>query len=109
MPVVRWPQDATLNQHFSLFGCGFLAILDLAVPVAFQPRRDKSPFGGRPVAEADAVWCTNWNDISATDIAAVSDDSYNAVMITEDPSFTMGAQAYENIDPTYSRVGCSVE
>ena len=61
------------------------------------------------VAEADAVWCTNWNDISATDIAAVSDDSYNAVMITEDPSFTMGAQAYENIDPTYSRVGCSVE
>ncbi len=61
------------------------------------------------VAEADAVWCTNWNDIPATDIAAVSDDSYNAVMITEDPSFTMGAQAYENIDPAYGPVGCAVQ
>lgn len=61
------------------------------------------------VAEADAVWCTNWNDIPATDIAAVSDDGYNAVMITEDPSFTMGAQAYENIDPDFRREGCSVE
>ena len=60
------------------------------------------------VAEADAVWCTNWNDIPATDIAAVSDDSYNATMITDDPSFTQGAQAYENIDPDYTAVGCAV-
>lgn len=60
------------------------------------------------VAEADAVWCTNWNDIPATDIAALSDDGYNATMITDDPSFTQGAQAYENIDPDYTAVGCSV-
>ena len=63
----------------------------------------------RSVDEADAVWCTNWNDIPATDIAAVSKDGYNATMITEDPSFTKGAQAYENIDATYEAVGCSVQ
>ncbi len=61
------------------------------------------------IAEADAVWCTNWNDIPATDIVAVSDDSYNATLITEDPSFTMGAQAYENIDPQFQAKGCSVQ
>lgn len=60
------------------------------------------------VADADGVWCTNWNDVPATDIAAVSDDSYNATLITEDPSFTMGAQAYEGIDPGYQAAGCSV-
>ncbi len=62
----------------------------------------------RSVSEADAVWCTNWNDIPATDIAAVSADSYNATLITDDPSFTMGAQAYENIDPDFAAEGCSV-
>ena len=63
----------------------------------------------RSIADADAVWCTNWNDIAATDIAAVSKDSYEATMITEDPSFTMGAQAYENIDAAYQAEGCSVQ
>jgi hypothetical protein len=62
----------------------------------------------RSVSEADAVWCTNWNDITATDIAAVSKDSYEATMITDDPTFTMGAQAYENIDAAYEAEGCSV-
>lgn len=59
------------------------------------------------IVDADAVWCTNWNDVPATDIVAVSKDSYNATLITEDPSFTMGAQAYENIDPEYKADGCS--
>ena len=63
----------------------------------------------RSIAEADAVWCTNWNDISATDIAAVSDDGYNATLISSDPNFTDGAQAYENLDPEFSAEGCSVE
>lgn len=59
------------------------------------------------IADADAVWCTNWNDIPAQDIVALSDDSYNATLITEDPSFTTGAQAYENIDPEFQAEGCS--
>ncbi|MEM6294482.1 MAG: hypothetical protein AAGA54_24630, partial [Myxococcota bacterium] len=63
----------------------------------------------RSIDEADAVWCTNWNDIPATDIAAVSADSYNATLITADPNFTEGAQAYENLDPEFSAQGCSVE
>jgi hypothetical protein len=29
-------------------------------------------------------------------------------MITDDPTFSMGAQAYENIDAAYEAEGCSV-
>ncbi len=63
----------------------------------------------RSVAEADAVWCTNWNDIPATDVAAVSADGYGAALVTRDPTFTEGRQAYENIDPDLSAVGCTVQ
>jgi len=61
------------------------------------------------IADADAVWCTNWNDIPASDIVAISEDSYNATLMTEDPSFTTGAKAYENIDPEFKAEGCSVQ
>ena len=55
------------------------------------------------------MWCTNWNDIPAKDVAAVSADAYTAPMVTDDPTFTDGAQAYENIDPELSSVGCAVK
>ena len=63
----------------------------------------------RSLAEADAVWCTNWNELSAAEVDAVMEDGYNAPMVTEDPTFTAGAQAYENIDPTNSSLGCAVQ
>ena len=59
------------------------------------------------------MWCTNWNDIPASDIVALSAalgrqlQRYNATLITQHPSFTMGAQAYENIDPEFQAEGCS--
>src|SRR5688572_7599277 len=57
--------------------------------------------------EADAVWCTSWNELPASDIARVSDDAYGAPMRTEDPVFTDAADAYPNIDADLDLVGCA--
>ncbi|MEM7156672.1 MAG: hypothetical protein AAF799_27740 [Myxococcota bacterium] len=63
----------------------------------------------RSLREADAIWCTNWNDLSAANVDEVMQDGFNAPMVTDDPTFTAGAQAYENIDPDNTSLGCAVQ
>jgi hypothetical protein len=56
--------------------------------------------------EADAVWCTDWNAFSATDVAAISADAYAPPMVTNDPFFTDGGDAYETVSDGTGLVGC---
>lgn len=57
---------------------------------------------------ADAVWCTNWNNIDALDVDAVTRDAYNAPLQTTDEYFR-GDAAYANVVADTGLVGCSVE
>jgi len=56
--------------------------------------------------QADAVWCTDWNAFSPTDIAAISADAYAPPMVTNDPFFTDGADAYESPSDGTGLLGC---
>src|SRR5688500_4098357 len=47
--------------------------------------------------EADAVWCTDWNAFSATDVAAISADAYAPPTVSNDPFFVDGTNAYGNV------------
>jgi len=62
----------------------------------------------RSIAEADAVWCTNWNDIEAGDLVGITLDAYNADMQSSDPYFKDGAGAYTKVSDDLARRGCSV-
>ncbi len=61
----------------------------------------------RSIREADAVWCTDWNNQKATDLAGVFADAYGAPMVTSDPAFTEGETAYTNVQPDLDVVGCA--
>lgn len=61
----------------------------------------------RSIAAADAVWCTDWNNQSATDLQGVFDDAYHAPMVTSDPVFSDGEAVYENVRPDLDVVGCA--
>jgi hypothetical protein len=56
--------------------------------------------------EADAVWCTDWNAFSPTDIAAISADAYGPPMVSDDPYFTDGDDAYARVSDGDGLVGC---
>jgi hypothetical protein len=60
------------------------------------------------IAEADAVWCTNWNDIEASDVEGLVSDAYNARMFTTDEFFTDGDNRYDNITNEAGVEGCSL-
>lgn len=53
--------------------------------------------------EADAVWCTNWDDMEAKEFAKITDDSYNAEMLPQSDFF--GQSSYANRVTTETR-GC---
>ena len=59
------------------------------------------------LAEADAVWCTNWNDIDALQFEAVGEDGYNAVLQSTDSFFTESKSAYDNVVADSGLEGCS--
>lgn len=42
----------------------------------------------RSLRVADAVWCTNWNEQTATDIKGTVDDAYNALLVSDDEFWT---------------------
>lgn len=54
--------------------------------------------------EADAVWCTNWNEQSAGDIKSTVADAYNALLVSDDPAFTDG---YKNHGDGKGIAGCA--
>ena len=54
----------------------------------------------RSIEEADAVWCTDWNSLDATDIVAVSAHAYDAPIESTSPFFTTGDPAPNLVDRT---------
>lgn len=60
------------------------------------------------LAAADAVWCTNWNDVEATNIEGVVADAYAAPLQSTDEFFTAGEGAYPNVTSDTGLEGCTV-
>jgi hypothetical protein len=61
----------------------------------------------KSLSEADAAWCTNWNEQSATDLPGITSDSYSAPMESSDEFFTRGDNAYPKVSASISKRGCS--
>ena len=59
------------------------------------------------IAEADAVWCTDWNAQSPTDLAGVFSDGYGAPMESSSPFFTQAPDPYAQIRDDLALRGCS--
>lgn len=57
------------------------------------------------IAEADAVWCTDWDSLPASDPAAIWSDGYNAPVETLDPYFLEGG--YPNTATALGQPGCT--
>ena len=58
----------------------------------------------RSLVEADAVWCTDWNEQSPTDIKGTVADAYNALLVSEDEFWT---SAYDNNGDGEGIAGCA--
>lgn len=58
------------------------------------------------LAQADAIWCTDWNTPESKEIVRITLDAYNAPMISSDAFFTDGDGAYSN-PPERARRGCT--
>lgn len=61
----------------------------------------------KSLSEADAAWCTNWNEQSATDLPGITSDSYEAPMESSDEFFTRGDNAYPKVSASIGKRGCS--
>lgn len=61
---------------------------------------------GRALAEAEGVWCSNWDAPDMLDDAGLFADGYDGTFITSDPSFT-GAGAAPNVDSAAQIGGCT--
>lgn len=59
------------------------------------------------LSEAAGVWCTDWNAHGATDLAAITEDAYNAPFEVHDPTLVPGGPAYEGATPSANLVGCT--
>ncbi len=57
------------------------------------------------VVEADAVWCTDWNTLPASDPAAIWNDGYNAEVESLDELFLDGD--YSNVSTALGQPGCT--
>jgi hypothetical protein len=94
------------ESNFALGVAGLLG-MDADDRDALYDLSDEESSFSQSIEAADAVWCTNWNDIEATDIEAVVTDAYGARMFTDDAFFTDGERAYENITTEPGVEGCS--
>lgn len=59
------------------------------------------------ITAADAVWCTDWNAKSPTDLAGVFADGYGAPMQSTAAFFTDAEDPYSMISPSLGLAGCS--
>lgn len=85
----------------SLLGMG--AAEDAAIFDVEDPNSSLS----QSIAEADAVLCTNWNNLSDLDFEGVGADAYNAELVSTDDYFVEGSNAYSNTTADNGKVGCS--
>jgi len=54
--------------------------------------------------EADASWCTDWNNQQAFPTGPIVSDAYNATLATDDDYFNVG---YANVSSSFSARGCT--
>jgi hypothetical protein len=80
--------------------------MDAAAGTALYDLDAESSFA-TSIAEADAVWCTDWNAQSPTDLAGVFADGYGAPMQSSAPFFTDAAEPYAQIREDLALRGCS--
>jgi len=59
------------------------------------------------LTEADATWCTDWNNPEPTDLVAMTLNSYNAPMVTTSSFFAEGDPAYPEITAETGLRGCT--
>ncbi|MGE0788403.1 MAG: hypothetical protein AB7S26_22200 [Sandaracinaceae bacterium] len=60
----------------------------------------------RSIAEADGVWCTDWNAFGATDRSGIEADAYGAPLEVHDPALFEGG--YDGASERVGLAGCSV-
>lgn len=101
------PEDVTPSGVGTLLGmtkADYEALYDLS-PEPDPARRSAYDLSLR---EADAVWCTNWNDIPGRDVAAIVDDAYNeATLVTEPDSYFDGSGYEHQVDKSAGILGCT--
>lgn len=92
----------------SSFATGVAAELgmDEAARAALYDLGGNSSFAAS-IAGADAVWCTDWNAQSPTDLASVFADGYGAPMEARSPFFTEAAEPYAGVAAALGLRGCS--
>jgi len=62
------------------------------------------------LAEADAVWCTDWDQFGGTELLEIAEDAYDAPMESSDPYFTdpSGANGpYDGLESSIGLRGCT--
>lgn len=59
------------------------------------------------VSEADARWCTDWNNQPALEFSTIVKDAYNAPVETKDPFFTDAKDPYGNLSADLGLPSCS--
>ncbi|KIH76882.1 hypothetical protein GFER_07230 [Geoalkalibacter ferrihydriticus DSM 17813] len=67
---------------------------------------DPESSASQSLREADAILCTNWNEVGPTSFEALINDAYNAPLQTTDPFFT--GKGYANVVPDTGKLGCTV-
>lgn len=93
----------------STFGVGVATLLgrnDDDHASIFDPYNPASGFA-TSVADADGVWCTDWDTPPFMDLAAMEATGYDAPFEIRDPRFGEDG-AYENISQDLGLLGCSV-
>ncbi len=61
----------------------------------------------RSLEEADAVYCTDWDNMPALDLEVMSEHAYNAPLETTSAFFAAGDDAYPNIVERTGEPGCT--
>ncbi|HWB74434.1 MAG TPA: hypothetical protein VG755_05755 [Nannocystaceae bacterium] len=86
-----------IAKDFGMDDAGGAALYDLGAQSSFT----------RSLEAASAVWCTDWNAQSATDLAGVFADAYGAPMESSAPFFVDGDDAYAGAKASLGLRGCS--
>jgi hypothetical protein len=80
--------------------------MDAAAGTALYDLDADSSFAAS-IEQADAVWCTDWNAQTATDLAGVFADAYGAPMQSSAPFFTAADDPYAQVREDLALRGCS--
>lgn len=87
-------------------GTAKLLGMDAATETALYDLDSNSAYA-QSIEQADATWCTDWNNKSATDLPGITADSFDAPMESSDEFFTAGENAYPKAKSGIGIRGCT--